>query len=191
MLSYSGAGQGDRGRTLMAVFTQPEERPKTSALITGLAGLQAGVLGGLAGLSYVMLDGFLRGNGPWPFPNLLSTAIYSRGGSALVFTWATMSGIALQLVLAGLLGLLASGLLVQYLNRPRFCRVIGLLVGLSWYYVTVRLLWPDLNLDVIRYQPPSGAILGYVILGLVLGLYPKFFYYLKPAEPAGKDESFP
>ena len=175
----------------MAVFTQPEGGLKTAALVTGLAGLQAGVLGGLAGLSYVMLDGFLRGNGPWPFPNLLSTAIDSRGGSALVFTWATMSGIALHLVLTGLLGLLASRLLVQYLSRPRFCRVIGLLVGLSWYYVTVRLLWPDLNLAVIRYQPPSGALLSYVILGLVLGLYPKFFYHLKPAEPAGKDESFP
>ena len=147
----------------------------------GLAGIQAGVLGGLAGLSYVMLDGFLRGHGPWPFPNLLSTAIYSGGGSALVFTWATMSGIALQLVLTGILGLLVSRLLVQHLTRPRFCRVLGLLMGLSWYYVSVRLLWPDLNLDVIRYQPASGALLGYVVLGLVLGLYPKFFYHLERA----------
>ena len=171
----------------MAESTRSEGRPRTPALIMGLAGIQAGVLGGLAGLSYVMLDGFLRGRGPWPFPNLLSTAIYSRGGSALVFTWATMSGIALQLVLTGLLGLLVSQLLVHYLTRPRFCRIVGLLVGLSWYYVTVRLLWPDLNLDVIRYQPLSGALLGYVVLGLVLGLYPKFFYHLERVEAAGED----
>ena len=175
----------------MTVFTQSEGRPNTPALIMGLAGLQAGVLGGLAGLSYVMLDGFLRGRGPWPFPNLLSTAIYSRSGSALTFTWATMSGIALQLVLTGLLGLLVSRLLIQYLARPRFCRIVGLLVGLSWYYVTVRFLWPDLNLDVTRYQPPSGTLLGYVVLGLVLGLYPKFFYHLERAAAAGKDEPFP
>ena len=175
----------------MTVFAQSERRPNTPALIMGLAGLQAGVLGGLAGLSYVMLDGFLRGRGPWPFPNLLSTAIYSRSGSALAFTWATMSGIALQLVLIGLLGLLVSRLLIQYLARPRFCRIVGLLVGLSWYYVTVRFLWPDLNLDVTRYQPASGALLGYVVLGLVLGLYPKFFHHLERAAAAGKDEPLP
>ena len=175
----------------MTVFAQSEGRPNTPALIMGLAGLQAGVVGGLAGLSYVMLDGFLRGRGPWPFPNLLSTAIYSRSGSALAFTWATMSGIALQLVLTGLLGLLVSRLLIQYLARPRFCRIVGLLVGSSWYYVTVRFLWPDLNLDVTRYQPASGALLGYVVLGLVLGLYPKFLHHLERAAAAGKDEPLP
>ena len=102
-----------------------------------------------------------------------------------------MSGIALQLVLTGLLGLLVSRLLMQYLTRPRFCRIVGLLVGLSWYYVTVRFLWPDLNFDVTRYQPPSGALLGYVVLGLVLGLYPKFFHHLERAAAAGKDEPLP
>ena len=80
-------------------------------------------------------------------------------------------------ILTGLLGLLVSRLLVQHLTRPRFCRVLGLLMGLSWYYVSVRLLWPDLNLDVIRYQPASGALLDYVVLGLVLGLYPSFWLF--------------
>ena len=71
-----------------------------------LAGLEAGVLGGLVMLAAMAAASILERDVWWSYPNLLGATFYGtralRGGAG----WPTVSGVSLQIVLAGGAGVL-------------------------------------------------------------------------------------
>ena len=74
----------------------------TPAWVLALAGLQAGVVSGLSALLYLMLDGLLRDQGVWVFPNLLAGAFYPRKALSVTFSSATVTGLAIHVLMSGL-----------------------------------------------------------------------------------------
>lgn len=164
--------------------TQQDVRPAAVFVLwRSLAGLQAGVLGGLAVLLFHMLDGAVRGDGFWAFPNLISSAFFPARALSLSLRWETVSGIALHLLISGLLGIVFSIFLARYLYHPLRCRVTALILALAWYYGAFRFLWPAVNPAVVLYQPFPGMVLGHVLFGVCMGLYPRFVFdlgYLQP-----------
>ena len=138
-----------------------------------LAGLVNGVFGGVVALVYLVLDGLLRGDGPWRFANLFAAGWYPGRARHFGFSWATVTGIAAELVVAGLVGILFALLLRRTLKR-RWLRSSGaLLLGFSFYYLGLEFLWSDLNPRLVVYQPFPGLLFAHLIFGFTMALLPR------------------
>jgi hypothetical protein len=164
--------------------TQQDVRPAAVFLLwRSLAGVQTGIIGGLAVLVFHMLDGVMRGDGLWAFPNLISSAFFPSRALSVSLRWETLTGVALHFLISGALGLLFSIFLARYLYRPFRCRLTALFLALAWYYGAFRFLWPMINPVVVVYQPFPGMVLGHILFGICMGLYPRFVFdlgYLQP-----------
>jgi hypothetical protein len=166
------------------IDTQPDVRPASVFLLwRSLAGLQTGIIGGFAVLVFHMLDGLMRGDGLWSFPNLISSAFFPSRALSVSLHWETLSGVALHFLISGALGVAFSIFLARYIYRPFRCRLLALLLALVWYYGAFRYLWPAINPAIVVYQPFPGMVLGHVLFGICMGLYPRFVFdlgYLQP-----------
>jgi uncharacterized membrane protein YqhA len=94
------------------------------------------------------------------------------------------------LLLSGLFGLLCSFFLVKYVAKPRRSLWIGLMLGLVWYLTSFRWLWPHLSVAVVVYQPFPAMLVGYLLFGLSLGLYPVFVRRLGMTRAPQRDSPF-
>ncbi len=158
-------------------------RPRPPAVWLALAGVETGVFAGVASLAYHLLDSAINGVGPWRYPNLFSAALHPDAAWNADFSMATLAGLALHLVVAGIAGLTAAPLLAALLNREIFCRLAALAYGIAWYYLTFRFVWPEWNPELVLQQPFPGVVFGHAILGISLGLYPRFLRLLRAPHP--------
>jgi len=90
------------------------------------------------------------------------------------FSQASLSGAALHIILSGIVGVICSLLLVKYVARPVRSLWVGVLLGVTWYLAAFRWLWPALSGAVVVYQPFPAMFVGYLLFGLMLGLFPMF-----------------
>ena len=139
-----------------------------------LAALETGVVAGLVTVLYLIVEGSMRGEGPWRFLNLVGAAFRPQAAFSDRFSMGTMSGLALYLLVAGAVGILFGLLLVRYVSRPIRSHWIGLLLGAIWFFVAFRYFWPHVNPAVAMYQPLPAAFLSHLVFGFCMGLYPRF-----------------
>lgn|GEM_PF-3472950 len=138
-----------------------------------LAGLVNGVFGGVVALCYLILDGLIRGDGPWRFANLFAATWYPARARHFGFSWATVTGIAAELVVAGLAGVLFALLLRRTLGRGVLRGAGALLLGFAFYYLGLEYLWSDWNPRLVVYQPFPGFLLAHLIFGFTMTLLPR------------------
>jgi len=131
-----------------------------------LAGLELGVVGGLIMMVWLALSAPLIGQPWWTTLNLLASHYYThsvvRNGPGM----ATLSGMALQIVLGG-----AIGALVGILTPGG--RLFGLGVALAWYLISYGLLWKRFAPMVPVYGSQPLLIVGFFLYGSALGWYPE------------------
>ena len=138
-----------------------------------LAGLESGVIGGLAMLAWLALVSLWYGRSVWSISNLLATTFYGNSAFRRGFRWATLSGLGLHVVVNGLLGI-AFGFAVSGVASRLHVRVLGLLFGIAWYYLWFGFLWKHVNPLVPLYSPERGMIIAHFALGAFLGSFPKY-----------------
>jgi len=151
----------------------PGNQGRVSLLfVRALAGIQTGVLGGLAMMSWLAASSALDRQSIWTIPNLLGSVLSGRDVLRRGFGAVTVAGLALHLCVAGVIGS-AFGLLVgESRNRLRVA-LLGILAGLSWYYVSELLFWKKLGALVLIYSPQRPMLLGHLIYGFVLAWHPR------------------
>jgi hypothetical protein len=139
-----------------------------------LAGLQSGVLGGVAMLVWLMATSPLRDQPWWAFPNLMASGIFGEAVFRLGFGAASCSGIALLLFMAGLLGSIFALAVPESVSAFRFV-LLAFVTGLIWYYATA-------SLAVNRWAPlaplytPKPLLYGaHLIYGCSLALERRHF----------------
>lgn len=128
--------------------------------LDALVGIQAGVLGGLVMLLWVILVSPLLGDPWWLLPNLLASTLYRepyRVGAGLI----TLVGGALHLIVCGLLGI------VNGVFTPGG-RLFGLAVAGSWYLFCYFILWKR-TAPLLFHGSQSILIAGYFLFGSALG----------------------
>ena len=155
---------------------------------SALAGLQTGVIGGLAMLGFLFAHSILRGQPWWSFANLMGSLVY--GPSAL---WrgmgrATFAGIALQVILSGIAGVLFGVCFARTRGR-----LVSLLLGLSsgviWFGCCHWILFKGIAPLIPVYASQPSTLLGYMILGLVLSRTSMLCPDWPPVLPMGEDAS--
>lgn len=157
-----------------------KKRARPPALWLALAGVEVGVLGGLCALLYHMLDGIQRGAGPWEFANLVAGTFYPGRALSYSFSRATLAGVSFHLIVSGLAGAAFSFALARFLNSTKLSILVALCLSAAWYYLGFRFLWAHLNPAIVIHQPFPGIIMGHLIFGFCMGLYPRFVRELGP-----------
>jgi hypothetical protein len=140
-----------------------------------LAGLVAGVIAALT------LRGWLALSSAWyrrsirTAANIMATTFYGEAALGRSFSFRTVAGIALYLVLRGTIGALFG---LTLANRDASLRItpIGVLVGLGWYYLSFAILWQNINPLIPLYTHRGPMMAGHALYGGLLGRFPRYLH---------------
>jgi hypothetical protein len=146
-----------------------------------LAGLEAGIIAALVLLGWLAIASAWYRNSIWTSANILATTFYGEAALGGVFTSRTVAGLALYLMLYGIVGALF-GLALASRESGLRLTLIGVLAGLGWYYLSFALLWRIINPLISLYTHRGPMIAGHVLYGALLGRFPT---YLQPPRHAG------
>jgi hypothetical protein len=144
-----------------------------------LAGLEAGIVATLNLLGWLALASAWYRHSIWTTANIMATTFYGEAALSSGFTSRTLAGLALYLVLYGIIGALF-GLAVPIRGAGLRVTLIGVLVGLGWYYLAFALLWRDINPLISLYTHNGPMLAGHVLYGGLLGRFPRYLRALMP-----------
>jgi hypothetical protein len=137
-----------------------------SRLERGLAGLQAGMLGGIALLVVMAVFSVLDRRHWFSYPNTLGAFFYGVRSIGSGLGWHSVSGLALQLVIAGLAGALFGGIFLSA-DGGRRSLAFGLVWGLVVYYVSGQ-FYRVFKPLVLEYLPSGEALVAHLVYGVSL-----------------------
>jgi len=149
-----------------------------------LAGLEAGILAVLVLLGWLALASAWYRRSIWTTANIMATTFYGEAALSARFSSRTLAGLALYVVLYGVIGALFS--LAVPMRAPAFrLTLIGILVGLGWYYLSFALVWRNLNPLIPLYTHNGPMLAGHMLYGGFLARFPRYLPPPQPAPPAG------
>lgn len=129
-----------------------------------LVGVETGILGGLAMLVWFAVISLLMGQNWWAIPNLFASEA-NRGGAILAGPgWTTLSGSAVHLCIAGVVGGVAG------VFTPGG-RLFGLGIAIVWYILSVHFLWKRFAPLVPIHVHYAVLMTAYFVYGSILGMY--------------------
>jgi hypothetical protein len=134
-----------------------------------LAGLETGTLATLAMLVWVGVNAMWYRRSFWMVPNLMASTFYGDRALSNRFTSHTFSGLALFLVIYGLLGL-CFGLAMQQ-RRGGLLVAVGVLAGIAFYYLAFGWALKHWNPWIALYLHERPMLAGHVVYGAMLGCY--------------------
>jgi hypothetical protein len=137
-----------------------------------LAGLEAGVLGTLFMLGWIMLASTFNRRSVWLVPNLFASTIYGADAYRNEFLRSSLWGVALFIAIYGGLGILW-GCVCRDEARPRLT-LYGAIFGIFVYYILFDLVWRRVNGLIFLYAPTQQLIVGHILWGMILARSPKF-----------------
>lgn len=144
-----------------------------------VAGLEAGMIGGLVMLGWLALASLWKGRSIWSISNLMASTFHGELALRRGFRSTTLSGMALHLIVTAMLGI-AFGLAVSGIAQRRRVMFLGLFAGVAWYYIGFEIFWKILNPLVPLYSPHSAMLVAHVMLGIFLGSFPRYAQALEP-----------
>jgi hypothetical protein len=151
----------------------PKQGGRVLSLCYAFAGLETGVLGGLVALAWLVLTSFWQGHSAWAIPALMGSTLGDGGAVGQSFGSIALAGVALQFCAAGILGALF-GLAVR--ERRRFPRLLllGLLIGLGWFYLLQAMLWRrPWNFVLAPAYSERSMLVACLVFGAFLSTYPR------------------
>ena len=140
-----------------------------------LAGLEAGIVAALVLLGWLALASAWYRRSIWTAANIMATTFYGDAALGRDFTSRTVAGIALYLVLYGIIGALF-GLTLASRDASLRITLIGVLVGLGWYYLSFAILWQNINPLIPLYTHPGPMMAGHALYGGLLGRFPRYLH---------------
>lgn len=155
---------------------QRPSAPGPSLLARCLAGLQAGVTGGLVMLAYYSAGAMLQRQ-PWWMPeNLLGAAVYGNAALWKGPSKATLAGCAWQLVAAGIAGIVYAVCFAgaRWLRFP-VSSISALLWALGYYFLLYEAILPRIAPLIPLYSTRATPLMGYLLLGLALSRVPTIY----------------
>ncbi len=147
-------------------------------MASAMAGLETGVLAALGMLAYHMLGSIVGGVGIWEHLERLSAAVFGRQIYQASQALAASSGAALLVFWGGAMGAaFALGSRGKWAAQRLF--LLGPLAALLWYYLAYEVWLPRFGRGAYWVAPRRTLVLGHLIFGLLLSLYPRVLRRLR------------
>ena len=137
-----------------------------------LAGVQASVLGVAAMLGCTALGSIVDGRSLWLVPNLFSSVFYGADGFQNQFLWTGLSGIALLVLVYGVIGIVW-GCVWKDIRKPGLA-FFGGVFGLGAWFLLSALLWKRVSPMIALYAPDRQLELGHILWGMALSKSPAY-----------------
>jgi len=150
----------------------PGLRPRTSLLTHALAGLEASIVGIVWMFGCFVVAAFWNGTGIWSVPNLFATVFYGSYTFDDAFFRTTWSGLALIVVLYGLIGAVWGCIWKE--DRKPLLSFFGALTGLAVYYISFHFVWPHLNSLISDQAPERQLEVAHILWGAALARSPGY-----------------
>ena len=147
-----------------------------------LAGWQAGMAAALALLAWLGLTAWAVGRSFWTAPNIAGSAFYGDAALHPRFGGASLAGIAIYLLVYSAVGALFGLGAPVRASRLRLT-LLGILVGVCWYYLAFRVLWNHIDPLVPLYTHDGPMLAGHLLYGSMLGRVRRYLA-TAPAAPA-------
>ncbi|MCS7023843.1 MAG: hypothetical protein NZV14_03495 [Bryobacteraceae bacterium] len=163
--------------------------PRRNLLPRLLAGLEAGILGGLLILLWFLLLSYLGFRSPWGLFNLIASSLQQRATWGLALSSSTWTGLAAHTFACGCLGMFLGWVIPKPSTGRRLSLtafVFGVIVSLMVYEFFWMRYVPLLG-DYVR---PLAAAISHLLFGLALAQFPKFYHALEES-PVGAQLSTP
>jgi hypothetical protein len=126
---------------------EAEYRPLDDTLTareTLMGGIGAGVLAGSLMLLVLIANSIGHRHVWWMMPNVLGSTFYGSRGLRAGAGFVTLSGVALHLLISGLVGVVFAGVTFKVL-RTRRLFLLALFVTMLWYFLAYQLIWSRVN----------------------------------------------
>jgi hypothetical protein len=133
-----------------------------------LAGVESGVIGVLAMLVWLGVSAMWYRKSFWTAANLVASTFYGESALRNRFTAHTFSGLALYLLVYGILGMVFS-IAVQDRHRGFGITFVGSLFSVGWYFLLFGWIWKHWNPLVALYTQDRLMFAGHVLFGWILG----------------------
>jgi hypothetical protein len=131
-----------------------------------LAGIHAGMIGGFAMTAAMVFFSLLDQRPWWMYPNLLAVNFYGWRVLSSGPGWPTLSGLALQLLVAATAGAIF-GLLFGSIPSAARLGLIGIGWGLILLYVSAW-AYDRATPFIMSYLPPASPVVAHMIYGVCL-----------------------
>jgi hypothetical protein len=131
-----------------------------------LAGLDAGVIGGILVLIWLSFMARIQGDYWWAKWNVAGALFYGDRVYSMGWGRASLAGAACLLLVYALLGLLFS--LLARVRGYGFNLLLGLTIALTWYLAAELFIWSRLNPGAPRYFHAIVMLPANVLFGLAL-----------------------
>lgn len=151
-------------------YSGPQRRP--GMLACALAGLEAGMTGVIWMFACFFVAAYWDSSGLWSVPNLFATAFYGDYAYQGDFRRSTWAGVALIVVIYGLLGLLWGCFWKE--NRKPLLSFYGALTGLAVYFIFFHFIWTRVNPLLPLYAPVRQLEIAHILWGAALARSPGF-----------------
>ena len=138
-----------------------------------LAGLQAGMAGGLLLLLWLAAASLFYRHSAWWVPNLYASTFFGDATLREAFSKYTWSGIAFLLAQFAAFGALFAVIARQDRDRLRAV-LFGVAASIGWYYLTFHGLWKSVSPLMLVYSPDRPIFAGHLLYGVWLGRTPLY-----------------
>lgn len=136
-----------------------------------LAGIQAGMLGGVMVIGWIAVASLLFQIHPALIPNLLSEVFYGSRSLTTALGFPTISGLAVLLVQSGLASVVFSAVIPPGLTlRPAILG--GVLFSLAAHWAAYRFIWRVFSPHLEDFAPPGLIWPAAILFGVCLGFSP-------------------
>lgn len=137
-----------------------------------MAGLQAGIVGVVWMFGCFLIAAVWSGRGIWSVPNVFSTLFYGDDAFEGGFLRSTWAGIALIIVVYGLMGA-AWGCVWKQRRKP-LSSFYGALTGLAAYYFFFDFVWAHADPLIPLYAPVRQLQIAHILWGAALARSPGY-----------------
>jgi hypothetical protein len=142
-----------------------------AVLSATLAGLQAGMVGVLWMLAWLGVSASWQNQGFWNSENLFATLFYGSDAVRSDFSWKSLAGLALYLLLYSVLGAIFALALRGRAPSGRLVP-IGIIFALGWFYFSFHLIWKSVMPLAYLLSSDRPMMVGHLIYGACIGRFP-------------------
>jgi hypothetical protein len=150
----------------------PAPHRRLGILTYAFAGLEAGIMGVIWMFACFFVASYWNSSGLWSVPNLFATAFYGDYAYEGDFRRSTWAGIALIVVIYGLLGMVWGCFWKE--NRRPMLSFYGAMAGLAVYFIFFNFIWTRLNPLIPLYAPARQLEVAHILWGMALARSPGY-----------------